>query len=426
MTTDATPVATHSNPFQVTITAIDCQSKISLSTAISNANVAWASSGTYSVATGSAYATTASSTRCPLTYEFRKSGTLYNPAWETFSTSTGNLQISLATEFVEAAVLTIHITSTNSATLDTAAFSIAVCKPLVLTTITPTFTYSIPNSAGGRVNVIAHAAYATTVGCPITYSLLKQSDNSAATSPWLAVDAAGQVTVDGDSINSEAIYIRMVYNGANHDSSVFTVTVGCAAITLNTISDGTSYTVPSSTAAAVTHAAGSAYLTSTSTLLVCAITYSVVLNSDNSALGGTWLTTNAAGDIQLDKNVLGTQVVKIKYVRAGATAYTNSFTITVACPAITLSTITTPSAHTVPNTGGTTTAQVVAGSAWISSSNLAGVCLPTYSVIKVSTNVALTGSFVTVGATGDVTVNVVTLGDETLLIRYSQANSAGG
>jgi hypothetical protein len=67
---------------------------------------------------------------------------------------------------------------------------------LVLTTITPTFTFVVPNSNSGRINVIAHTAYATTVGCAITYSLIKASDSSAATSPWLGVDVAGLVTVD--------------------------------------------------------------------------------------------------------------------------------------------------------------------------------------------------------------------------------------
>ena len=98
MTNDAASVATHSNPFALTITAINCQSKIALGTAISNINVAYAASGSYSGATGSAYVTTASALRCPLTYEIQKAGVAYTAAWLTFSTSTGNLAVNLATE----------------------------------------------------------------------------------------------------------------------------------------------------------------------------------------------------------------------------------------------------------------------------------------------------------------------------------------
>ena len=405
---EVTPQAFESNPFSVTITAINCQTKISLGTAIANTNVAWASSGSYTAANGAIYSTTASATRCPFTYDFQKSGVTYSPSWATFSSSTGNLLLDLSTEFVEDGVapLTINMLSTNGATLDSAAFTLAVCKSLVLSTVTPAFTFVAPNTAGAALNVIAHAVYASTVGCPITYSII-DSTTSATISSWLAVDSVGQVTVDQNTLDTKTVKVRMVYNGATYDTSAFSVTVGCAAFSVNTITASNTYEVPSSSAALVTVVAGSAWLTSTSSLAGCAITYAVHKSSDNSLLGGTWLTVSASGDIQVDKNVLGTESVYVKYTRATVVADSSTFSVTVNCPTITLTAITTPSANIVPNTGGAVSAAVVAGNAWHSASYIAGICLPTYVIIKQSSGVALTGNFLTVASDGQINVDIV-------------------
>jgi len=99
-------------------------------------------------------------------------------------------------------------------------------------------------------------------------------------------------------------------------------------------------------------------------------------------------------------------------------AYTNAFTITVACSPITTYTISTPSDHIVPNSG--TTASVVAGSTWHSSTYMLGVCALSYKIIKVSSpNVELTGSWLVINAAGDLTIDFLKLGDETVFIRYT-------
>lgn len=59
------------------------------------------------------------------------------------------------------------------------------------------------------------------------------------------------------------------------------------------------------------------------------MTYKVVKASDNSDLGGTWLTTGTGGAVQLNENVLGAETVKIKYTINGVDALTNSFTVKV-------------------------------------------------------------------------------------------------
>jgi len=90
--------------------------------------------------------------------------------------------------------------------------------------------------------VIAHSVYASTVGCAITYSLVLASDGTTlATSPWLQVDSSGQVTVDVNTLGSEQIKVKMNYNGADHLTSAFTVSVGCSAITTNTITATNTY-----------------------------------------------------------------------------------------------------------------------------------------------------------------------------------------
>jgi hypothetical protein len=100
-------------------------------------------------------------------------------------------------------------------------------------------------------------------------------------------------------------------------------------------------------------------------------------------------------------------------------AYTNAFTITVACDAIPLVAIPTTSPHLVPNVGAAATNPVVAGSSWHSSSYKLGVCALTYQIIDVSTTVALTGGWITVDALGNVAVNWLVWGSETVFVRFA-------
>jgi hypothetical protein len=54
-----------------------------------------------------------------------------------------------------------------------------------------------------------------------------------------------------------------------------------------------------------------------------------VKSSDNSALGGSWLTVDASGNVKVQKGTKDTQSVKLKYTQNGVDAFTNAFTVTV-------------------------------------------------------------------------------------------------
>ena len=72
--------------------------------------------------------------------------------------------------------------------------------------------------------------------------------------------------------------------------------------------------------------AGTDYLTNPSTTTVCAVVYSLVQASDGTtAVGGTWLSIDSGtGVVKVDKDTLGDETVKVKYVQAGSGTDTTS------------------------------------------------------------------------------------------------------
>ena len=244
----------------------------------------------------------------------------------------------------------------NGISADTNPFTIEVNCPALTTAVISTTTYAniAPVTADAAHHTLfAGSTYVSTTStdsqCVLTYALIESS--VAMTGTWMAVTAAGDVTVDRNTLGSKTVLIRYVYQTVSADTAAITVTVVCPAMTSTTITSGVAFTyvVPDATAVATSIALGSAYTAATPG--ACPKTFSLIKQSTNVALGGTWLLADAAGDITIDTNMWGVETALIRYTYDGASADTNQFTVTVACPTIQTQVIaTTTYTYSVPFT----------------------------------------------------------------------------
>ena len=122
--------------------------------------------------------------------------------------------------------------------------------------------------------------------------------------------------------------VEYTYGGVAKFTNDFTVEVKCPALTVATIT--TPFTRDLANSANVETLQATGYVSGTSTNMpACALTYEIVKSSDDTALGGTWLTTDVTGNVKVNRQVLGTESVKVKYTQAGTSLTTDPFVVTV-------------------------------------------------------------------------------------------------
>jgi hypothetical protein len=114
------------------------------------------------------------------------------------------------------------------------------------------------------------------------------------------------------------------------------------------------------------------YVTTTSTRAVCVMSNWVIIDTSTSAaLVGSWLTTDASGNLKVDTNTKGKMTVKMRYDYGGATfTNINQFVATVACPALTTPTFTPATPYQQLFTvGASVKIQILLGSAYVTATS---------------------------------------------------------
>jgi hypothetical protein len=218
--------------------------------------------------------------------------------------------------------------------------------------------------------------------------------------------------------------VVFTYNAQTWSTNDFTIEVKCPVLTVNTITS--TFTKDLSNAALTETLVNSGYVTGTSTSqTACVISYVVVKSADSLNLGGSWLTTNAAGAVLLDRAVLGTKSVKIKYTQATVDAYTNAFTVTVGCPSLTTATPNALYSFNVPNAAAGATTQVIAMNIYLTNPSTQASCGITFSLVEASDGTTpVAGTWLTATSAGIVKVNTDILGDKTVKVKYIQTGSS--
>jgi hypothetical protein len=123
-------------------------------------------------------------------------------------------------------------------------------------------------------------------------------------------------------------------------TNAFNVIVACPTLTQNAVGTTVTKYIPSSTASskdvAVTGVGG--YASTASTHSACTIAgFSLKAQPAGTAYSGTWLEIDSSnGNVKVDTNTLGTQLLKVDYTYHGVAKLTNDFTIEVKCPALSL------------------------------------------------------------------------------------------
>ena len=272
---------------------------------------------------------------CGLTFSLVEASdgtTAVTGTWVTID-STGTVKVDTNTlgdkdikvKYVQAGISSAAGTAT---TATSGAFKVKVtCPALTQTNVATPITKYVPaTTAASHVDVVAGSAYVTSStsqsSCSLAgYTIKDMSSGTAAayTASWLSVAADGKVTVDSNTVASLAIRVDYTYGGTAYNTNTFTVEVKCSAMTIT--QPTASFTRDLSNTALTETIIATGYVTSTSqTHSACAVTYSI-LKSDGTALGGSWLYTDASGNVQLDRQVLGTQTgLKIQYTQNGVNA----------------------------------------------------------------------------------------------------------
>jgi hypothetical protein len=176
MTNDGVPVAKESKPFAMEVTPVDCSTKISFSiNEFTNLDIDLTSGASrLLLADGSFYASTVSTVACPITYSLvLVSGTTLG-SWLQIDASTG--EITLDTNTIGSSSVKINLASTNSASVDSNVFTVAVeCPDLVVNTITgpSDYVFTYPATTGGALSdvVTLSSAHEASI-CAVTYSLV--------------------------------------------------------------------------------------------------------------------------------------------------------------------------------------------------------------------------------------------------------------
>jgi hypothetical protein len=116
------------------------------------------------------------------------------------------------------------------------------------------------------------------------------------------------VSVDTNMRGEETTIVRFYYGGVSYDTASFTVKVLCPVLTHTpTITPATyAYFAPVPFSATKQAVFTNNFVNIFSTSSYCLLNYYIVDTGTNAGLGGTWLSTTAAGNVELDTNVLGT------------------------------------------------------------------------------------------------------------------------
>lgn len=157
-------------------------------------------------------------------------------------------------------------------------------------------------------------------------------------------------------------------------------------------------------------------MTTASTATGCALSTHVIIDTSTSAaITGTWLTVDASGNIKVDTNTRGKKTIKMRFTQAG-TVYTSTLTfdVIVKCPALTVPAFTPATPYNYLFTVGAAATQVVAGTAYVTSSSTSAQCPLTYSIYDVTTSAVYSGSFVTLDASGNLKVDTNTKASVTI------------
>ena len=183
--------------------------------------------------------------------------------------------------------------------------------------------------------------------------------------------------------------------------------------------------MPTTSAAVTTVVAGTGYASTTSDQGICGITRTLIKQSTNVALGGSWIVLTGAGDMTIDTNFIGTETVLVRYTYSNlASADTNAIALTVNCPALTTNSLSTVAfTYELTGTPAGTAVSTVTGTAYATSTattHQKTQCVLTYALINKASGVAQTGTWLQISSTtGDITWNKEVRGTDVVFPRWT-------
>lgn len=163
------------------------------------------------------------------------------------------------------------------------------------------------------------------------------------------------------------------------------------------------FVVPATTASSDTAViSGSGYVSTTSGHSACALTGFTLwdMTGTEAAYSASWLNLiTSNGNLEVDSNTVATLPIKIKYTYGGVADETNTFTVTVACPALTATAITPNTIDKLLDNNANT--ETVVSSSWITGVSQHPNCVTAFSVTTdAAGSTPATGTRVTVSNAG--------------------------
>ena len=304
----------------------------------------------------------------------------------------------------------------------------STCPALTYTAIT-TLTYAYALTTGAATTqLFTGASYATTAvtagtQCLLTFAVyeIPTTGTNVLVSTWATLDATGTLSVDTNTNGNKNLKIQMTYHTtAVTYSPQFNLAVACPVLTIGTPTATTSTAPPTVAAGSPVTIIAAATMFPANTCAVSAV--SLIDQGTGTTLVGTFVTVSAIGLVEYDSDVLGNSLLKIQYTFDGSTLLSSAFTVTSACPALTLATLTTTYTDTIPNSAAGSNTQIIAGTDYVTNSNGASICAVTYAlylVPAVGSPTVATGTWLTIDAAGAVSVDPNTLGTGNYKVTYT-------
>lgn len=311
--------------------------------------------------------------------------------------------------------------------METNLFSLTVqCPALTQNAVTSVEKYIPSPSAPAKVKVVTGiGGYAQTTSthssCAIQGFVLK-AGGATYSGSWLVITSQGNVEVDTNIIGVQSsLTVDFTYGGTSYTTSSFKIEVKCPSLTASSISN---FNKDLSNTALIEVIVNAGFVSGGSTdMATCTVSYQVVKAADNSPLGGTWLTLGAGGKIQLNRQILGSETVKIKYTQNGVDAFTNAFSVTVACPSISSVTPNALYSYDIPNTAATSDTTVLPSSGYINNPSTMSACALTLTLVEASDGTTPIVGWLTIDGAGTIKVNTNALGDKTAKVKIKRPST---
>ena len=193
---------------------------------------------------------------------------------------------------------------------------------------------------------------------------------------------------------------------------------------LTTVSDSISL-IPNSGAGNTQILAVGGYLTTTPDA-ACTATYSILDNA-GAAVTGSWLSFDGSYNLQVNTAVRDSKQIKIRVNYNSADFDTNVFTVTVKCPDLTQTTVTTPVVKEVPSSTAASKVDAVLGTAYASTTSTHSQCVISGYTLKESDGTtAYSGSatWLAITSAGNVQVDSNTIGSHAIKVAFTYAGTS--